>query len=84
MLAIQAGVPIVPITIKNAYQILNERDKSAKKGTVQVVVGEPISLDGLSRKDIPNLMDRVASIMRHELETESIKQEKRVSETPLV
>lgn len=68
VLAIQAGVPIVPIIIKDAYRILNEKKKSATKGTVHVVVGEPISLDGLSRKDAPDLMNRVASIMRRELE----------------
>jgi len=68
VLAIQAGVPLVPIIIKNAYQILNEKEKSATKGTVHVIVEKPISLDGLSRKDIPELMNRVASIMRRELE----------------
>jgi len=71
VLAIQAGVPLVPITVKNTYQILNEKKRSAKKGTVQVVVGEPISLDGMSRKDIPELMERVASIMRRELEPDT-------------
>lgn len=69
--AIQAGVPIVPIIIKDAYRILNEREKSATKGTVHVIVGKPISLDGLSRKDAPELMNRVASIMRRELEPET-------------
>ena len=68
VLAIQAGVPLVPIIIKDAYQILNEKEKSATKGTVHVIVERPISLDGLSRKDIPDLMNRVASIMRRELE----------------
>lgn len=68
VLAIRAGVPLVPVVIKDAYRVLNEKKRFARRGTVHVVVGEPISLEGMSRKDIPDLMERVGTIMRRELD----------------
>jgi len=58
-LALEAGVPIVPITILDAYRLFNERTRLARPGIVRVVVGKPIPLDGLSRADLPELMDKV-------------------------
>jgi 1-acyl-sn-glycerol-3-phosphate acyltransferase len=68
VLAVEAGVPVVPVVICDTYRVLNEKERSAKVGTVHVVVGDPIFLEGMSRKDIPELMENVAGFMRQELE----------------
>ena len=59
ILALEAGVPIVPVTILDAYQIFNEQTKLARPGVVRVVVGRPINLEGLTRADIPEVMTNV-------------------------
>ncbi|GMQ81444.1 MAG: lysophospholipid acyltransferase family protein [Rhodothermia bacterium] len=59
LLALEAGVPIVPVTILDAYRLFNEKTRLARPGIVRVVIGKPIPLAGLSRSDLPELMDRV-------------------------
>jgi putative phosphoserine phosphatase/1-acylglycerol-3-phosphate O-acyltransferase len=51
-LASQAGVPIVPIVIRNAGEIMWRNARTARAGTVQVVVHPPISTDGWTSADI--------------------------------
>ena len=51
-LASQAGVPIVPIVIRNAGEIMWRNARTARAGTVEVVVHPPISTDGWTATDI--------------------------------
>lgn len=51
-LAAQAGVPIVPIVIRNAGEIMWRGAKTAKSGTIQVVVHPPIPTEGWTAGDI--------------------------------
>ena len=69
LLAIEAGVPVVPVTLLNACTLFNEKTKLARPGVLQIVLGEPISIDGWTRKDIPRLMDDVRQAMQDELDT---------------
>jgi len=59
LLALEAGVPIVPVTILDAFQIQNENTRLARPGTIHIVIGEPIPLEGLTRRDLPELMETV-------------------------
>jgi 1-acyl-sn-glycerol-3-phosphate acyltransferase len=70
VLAIKAGVPLVPLVSQDTYAVVNERTKEARKGTVHVIVGEPISLEGVRRKDLNQLMLNVRSIMQSELDSD--------------
>ena len=67
MLAIEAGVPVVPVTILNALELFNEKTKLARPGIMHIVIGEPIPIDGWTRSDIPRLMDEVRIVMEREL-----------------
>jgi putative phosphoserine phosphatase/1-acylglycerol-3-phosphate O-acyltransferase len=51
-LASQAGVPIVPIVIRNAGEIMWRNARTARAGKVQVVVHPPISTDGWTAADL--------------------------------
>lgn len=62
-LAVEAGVPIVPTTLVNAYQLYDERAKASKPGVVRLVIGEPISTAGLGKSHVPDLMERVKTFM---------------------
>ncbi len=70
LLAVEAGVPLVPLVVQNTYTIVNERIGEARRGIVHVIVGEPISLEGVRRKDLNQLMQQVKSIMQDELDAE--------------
>lgn len=65
--AIEAGVPMVPVAILDAYRLMNEQKRLMRKGTIHIVIGEPISLEGRSRRDIPALMEATRSRLEAEL-----------------
>jgi putative phosphoserine phosphatase/1-acylglycerol-3-phosphate O-acyltransferase len=58
-LARQAGVPVVPIIIRNAGELMWRDSLTIKPGTVQVLVGEPIDV---SDWDPEEMRERVAEI----------------------
>ena len=64
LLAIEAGVPIVPVVIRDSYRYLDERRKVARPGTIHMVIGRPIPCQGLRRRDLPNLMALVHDRMQ--------------------
>lgn len=68
MLAVEAGVPVVPVTILNAYRHFDEKRKLARPGTIEIAIGEPTSMEGMSRKQIPEIMERVRLAMQSEID----------------
>nr|WP_296779566.1 HAD-IB family hydrolase [Rhodococcus sp. (in: high G+C Gram-positive bacteria)] len=60
-LAMQAGVPIVPIVIHNAGDVMWKKDFTAHSGTVKVTVGEPISTEDWVPDKIDSYIDDVRS-----------------------
>ncbi len=67
VLGVEAGVPLVPVTIIDGYRVLDEKRWVARPGTIHVVIGEPIPMAGRTRSDIPALMKRVREAMEREL-----------------
>jgi 1-acyl-sn-glycerol-3-phosphate acyltransferase len=64
-LAIQGGsVPIVPVTIRGALELMPKGRFRARRGTIGVTFHSPISVEGLSVEDIPDLMARVAAVIQ--------------------
>lgn len=65
-LAMSAGVPIVPIVIRNA-EVISARDSSTlHPGTVDVVVYPPLSLDDWN---LDNLSERIAEVRQLFIDT---------------
>lgn len=58
-LAVEAGVPLVPVSLLGAYRLLDERRFLFRPGTVRVVLHPPISMHGLTRRDLPEVTARV-------------------------
>ncbi|MEK6409722.1 MAG: lysophospholipid acyltransferase family protein [Acidobacteriota bacterium] len=56
MMAIDAGVPIVPISISGATAIMPKAQIKVFPSTVRITVHEPISTDGYSKENIGELM----------------------------
>ena len=67
VLALEAGVPIVPVTVVDNYRVLDERVLAGHAGTVRLVVGEPVPTAGKRRSDLPALMAAVHAEIEREL-----------------
>lgn len=63
-LALSAGVPIVPITLIDNYQHLDEWRYVGKPGKIKMILHEPIPTAHLSRKDLSGLMEQVKDLIQ--------------------
>ena len=61
-LARDAGVPIVPIVIRNAGEIMWRNAKVAQEGTLEVVVHEPVPTAGWSKADLDEWVPRMREL----------------------
>lgn len=67
-MAVDAGVPIVPVAIKNADVLMGKGTGQLKPGTVEMVILPPVSTQGLSSdEDIKRLVEQVHSMVAKEL-----------------
>lgn len=65
--AVEAGVAMVPVAIQDAYRLMNEKRRLVRSGTIHIVAGKPISLEGKTRRDIPELMETTRTRLAAEL-----------------
>lgn len=63
VLAIQAGVPVIPITIRGSREILPKKSLTIRPGTITVTVGDPINPREFSLENKEALMERVRAEM---------------------
>jgi putative phosphoserine phosphatase/1-acylglycerol-3-phosphate O-acyltransferase len=67
-LAMQAGVPIIPIVIKNAYMAMPKGTSMFKPTHIEVVVLEPVDTSLWKRKSINKHIEDVRNLYLNELE----------------
>jgi len=58
-IAVEAEVPVVPVVIRNAGEIMWRASMVARPGTVDVAVLPPVPTDGLGHDDVDELTDRI-------------------------
>ena len=63
-LALDAQVPVIPVTVSGSRQLTPKRSLQVRSGTVKVVYGAPIATAGLTARDRDELKERVASAIR--------------------
>ncbi len=68
-LAIQAGVPIVPISIIGAHEILPKRSLKVKPGRITMVIGRPVEVSGYTIETRAELIERIRNIIIRNVET---------------
>lgn len=61
VLAIETGIPIVPIAIEGSFALLPTHTLLIKSGSINIKVGSPIPVDGYTLEQKQELMDRVRS-----------------------
>ena len=67
-MAAQAGVPIVPVAIKNTDFLMGKGTGEARSGTIEMVLLKPIPTTGCSTdEDIKRLVTRVHAVVGEEL-----------------
>jgi 1-acyl-sn-glycerol-3-phosphate acyltransferase len=69
-MAANAGVPIVPIAIKNSDYLMGKGTGEARSGTIEFVILPPVSTEGWSTdEEIKGLVEKVRSLIAAELGT---------------
>jgi putative phosphoserine phosphatase/1-acylglycerol-3-phosphate O-acyltransferase len=61
-MARDAGVPIVPIVIRNAGEIMWRNAKVAQEGTLEVVVHEPVPTENWTKADLDEWVPRMREL----------------------
>jgi len=67
VLAIQAGVPVIPLTIRGSREVLPKGSLRIRPGAITVLVGDPIDPREYSLETKEALMQRVRSVMQADL-----------------
>ena len=67
MLAVEAGVPVVPVALIGHIGVIHEKQQVARPGEIRLVLGVPISTEGLERRDTGDLAERVRAAIEAEL-----------------
>jgi 1-acyl-sn-glycerol-3-phosphate acyltransferase len=74
-MAAQAGVPIVPVAIKNTDYLMGKGTGEARFGTIEMVILPAVSTIGVSSdEDVNKLLRRVHNMVAHELDNNSHQQ----------
>jgi len=58
MMALDAGVPVVPVTVSGATKIMPKGEVKVFPSTVRITVHEPISTVGYSRENVGELIEK--------------------------
>ncbi len=71
LMAIRAGIPILPVTINGSWRIMpNKRSLVFHPGPIELVIGKPIETAGCTRKDLAALMEKTGNRIRANLDPE--------------
>ncbi len=67
-MAAQAGVPIVPVAIKNSDYLMGKGTGEARSGTIEMIMLPPVPTTGCTTdEDIKRLVSRVHTVIGREL-----------------
>ncbi len=58
MMAVQTGIPILPVVCNGAFKVLPKKTLAFRPGHIELNICPPILTQGLSEKDVPELMSR--------------------------
>ena len=58
MMAVQTGIPILPVVCNGAFKVLPKKTLAFRPGHIKLNICPPIPTQGLSEEDVPELMSR--------------------------
>jgi 1-acyl-sn-glycerol-3-phosphate acyltransferase len=69
IMAVKAQVPVLPVAIRGAFEVLPKDTLKIKSGTIEVIVGNPIPTAGMQDKDRQVLRKSVQSVIEKMAQT---------------
>jgi 1-acyl-sn-glycerol-3-phosphate acyltransferase len=75
-LAIQAGVPIVPISIIGAHEIMPKRSLKVRPGQITMIIDRPVDVSGYTVETRAQLIEKVRNIIIENFEKGEISEGK--------
>lgn len=63
IMALEKHFPILPVTVNGSRKVLPKKSFVFRPGTIEVVVGDPIETSGLTREDLPALMEKTRDVI---------------------
>jgi 1-acyl-sn-glycerol-3-phosphate acyltransferase len=57
-LAVDAQVPILPVAVNGSFRLLPKGAPAIRPGRIEVAVGRPITTAGLTKDDVPALVEQ--------------------------
>jgi 1-acyl-sn-glycerol-3-phosphate acyltransferase len=68
-MAVETGVPVVPVAIKNTDALMGKGTGEARPGTIEMVILEPVETENLTTdEEVRHLTEHVRSVIGEELE----------------
>lgn len=61
--ALDAGLPVLPVTVDGACDVLPARRYDLRPGRARLVIHPPVATEGLAAKDVPALSEKVKTII---------------------
>ena len=68
-IAVRAGVPIVPVSIRGTFKLLPKTTLAPRPGRVEVVIGKPIETREYSERKLSELIAKTRAVIEANLET---------------
>ena len=68
-IAVRAGVPIVPVSIRGTFKLLPKTTLAPRPGRVDVIIGKPIDTKGYSDRNLSQLVAKTHAAIEANLET---------------
>lgn len=62
-LAIDAQVPILPVTVNNSHRLFPKHGRVVRSGTLDVIIGRPVPTSGLGKKHVEHLMEQTREVI---------------------
>ena len=69
LIALKAGVPIIPVTVSGGHKILPPGTSKIRSGRLHVVIGRPIPTEGLSISNLDGLIASVRNVITGNLQS---------------
>lgn len=66
-LAIDTGLPLVPITINGPFDVMKRNSITLNPNRLELTIHKPISTKNLSKEDIPDLINKTKTIISSDL-----------------
>jgi len=84
MLALQTGLPIVPLTVLGSHALLPKGGRCVRPGTIRVVIGAPMETAGLGTDARDTVLTSVRSRIQETLRAGASPVTPRAADTPLI